>query len=203
MTILPTRKINVWSLIYFCLVLHRTGEVCGALLQALTIYKAGNYPKVKRGINNPQNLTISFNRSMIVMPACVSSGDIQGSLSVVWRRRHHKIISVTFFSETTEASFLIFGTEHQYGELYRVRQFRICHMSTSCLPELRIFLTQKNLSKNNFCHIFLRNHRSQLPDIWHRASVWRTVSCNTVSNLPHVYFCLPELRLFILKNLSK
>ena len=30
----------------------------------------------------------------------------------------HKIISVTFFSGTTEASFLIFGTEHQYGELY-------------------------------------------------------------------------------------
>ena len=32
-------------------------------------------------------------------------------------------ISVTFFSETTQASFLIFGTEHQYGELYRVTQF--------------------------------------------------------------------------------
>ena len=32
-------------------------------------------------------------------------------------------ISVTFFSGTTEASFLIFGTEHQYGELYRVTQF--------------------------------------------------------------------------------
>ena len=35
----------------------------------------------------------------------------------------HKIISVTFFSGTTQASFLIFGTDHQYGELYRVRQF--------------------------------------------------------------------------------
>ena len=35
----------------------------------------------------------------------------------------HKIISVTFFSRTTEASFLIFGTEHQYGELYRVTHF--------------------------------------------------------------------------------
>ena len=32
-------------------------------------------------------------------------------------------ISVTFFSGTTQASFLIFGTEHQYGELYRVTQF--------------------------------------------------------------------------------
>ena len=35
----------------------------------------------------------------------------------------HKKISVTFFSGTTEASFLIFGTEHQYGELYGVMQF--------------------------------------------------------------------------------
>ena len=35
----------------------------------------------------------------------------------------HKKISVTFFSGTTQASFLIFGTEHQYGELYRVMQF--------------------------------------------------------------------------------
>ena len=32
-------------------------------------------------------------------------------------------ISVTFFSGTTEANFLIFGTEHQYGELYCVTQF--------------------------------------------------------------------------------
>ena len=35
----------------------------------------------------------------------------------------HKIISVTFFSGTTEASFLIFDTEHQYEELYRVTHF--------------------------------------------------------------------------------
>ena len=40
--------------------------------------------------------------------------------------------SVTFFSGTTQASFLIFGTEHQYGELYRVTHFWICGMSTSC-----------------------------------------------------------------------
>ena len=39
-----------------------------------------------------------------------------------------------------------------------------------------------------FCHIFLRNHTSQIRDIWHRASVWRTVSCNTVLNLRHVHF---------------
>ena len=51
----------------------------------------------------------------------------------------HKLISVTFFSGTTQASFLIFGTEHQYGELYRVTQFWICHMSTSCLTWLWIF----------------------------------------------------------------
>ena len=40
----------------------------------------------------------------------------------------------------------------------------------------------------NFCHIFLGNHTGQLPDIWHRASVWRTVSCNTFLNLRHVHF---------------
>ena len=51
----------------------------------------------------------------------------------------HKIISVTFFSGTTEASFLIFGTEHQYGELYRVTHFWICGMSTSCFTRLWIF----------------------------------------------------------------
>ena len=38
------------------------------------------------------------------------------------------------------------------------------------------------------CHIFLRNHRGQLSDIWHRASVWKTVWCNTVLNLRHVRF---------------
>ena len=40
----------------------------------------------------------------------------------------------------------------------------------------------------NFSHIFLWNHTGQLPDIWHRASVWRTVSCNAVLNLRHVHF---------------
>ena len=40
----------------------------------------------------------------------------------------------------------------------------------------------------NFCHIFLGNHTSQLHDIWQRASVWRTVSCNAFLNLPHVHF---------------
>ena len=40
----------------------------------------------------------------------------------------------------------------------------------------------------NFCHIFLWNHKGQLPDIWLRASVWRTVSCNAVLKLPHVHF---------------
>ena len=39
-----------------------------------------------------------------------------------------------------------------------------------------------------FCHIFLRNHIGELPDIWHRASVWTTVSCNAVSNLLLVNF---------------
>ena len=40
----------------------------------------------------------------------------------------------------------------------------------------------------NFCHIFLWNHTGQLPDIWHRASVWRTVLCNAFFNLRHVHF---------------
>ena len=31
------------------------------------------------------------------------------------------------------------------------------------------------LYRKNFRHIFLRNHTGQLLDIWHRASVWRTV----------------------------
>ena len=66
---------------------------------------------------------------------------------------------------------------------YRVTQFPICRMSTSCLTRLRIFLTW-----TNFFHIFLRNHTCQLPDIWHRASVCRNVSCNAVSNLPHANF---------------
>ena len=39
------------------------------------------------------------------------------------RQIAHKIISVTFFSGTTQASLVIFGTEHQYGELYRVTHF--------------------------------------------------------------------------------
>ena len=51
----------------------------------------------------------------------------------------YKIISVTFFSGTTEASILIFGTEHQYGKLYRVMQSWICGMSTSCFTRLWIF----------------------------------------------------------------
>ena len=40
----------------------------------------------------------------------------------------------------------------------------------------------------NFCHIFLWNQRGQLPYIWHRASVWRTVLCNAVLNLRHVHY---------------
>ena len=73
----------------------------------------------------------------------------------------HKIISVTFFSGTTEASFLIFGTEHQYGELYRVTHFWICGMSTSCLTRLWIFKrkelgrrhmsSQEDLLTKSFC----------------------------------------------------
>ena len=66
--------------------------------------------------------------SFFVSPTRFSGGDIEGSLSVVLRRRlalssASQKNSVTFFSGTTQANFLIFGTEHQYGELYRVMQF--------------------------------------------------------------------------------
>ena len=67
----------------------------------------------------------------------------------------HKIISVTFFLGTTEVSFLIFGTEHQNGELYCVTQFWICGMSTSCLTWLSIF-KRKEVG---------RRHMSSLEDL--------------------------------------
>ena len=41
-----------------------------------------------------------------------------------------------------------------------------------------------------FCHIFLWNHTGQLLDIWHKALVWRSVSCNAFLNLPHVHSLL-------------
>ena len=87
----------------------------------------------------------------------------------ILRRRRHKIISVTFFSGTTQASFLIFGTEHQYGELYRVWQFRICRMSTSCLTQLRIFFISKHFSL----------HFSQEP---HRSASWYLVQSISKEN---------------------
>ena len=55
-----------------------------------------------------------------------------------------------------------------------------CRLASSCVVGVGV--------TKNVCHIFLRNHRGQLPDIWHRASVWRTVSCNPVLNLRHVHF---------------
>ena len=59
--------------------------------------------------------------------ACVTQRRHIG-ITIRHRRQHHKIIFVIFFSGTTQASFLIFGTEHPYGELYRVGEFRICLM---------------------------------------------------------------------------
>ena len=50
-----------------------------------------------------------------------------------------------------------------------------------------LLLKLRLCSQDNFCHSFLGNHRGQLPDIGHSASIWRTVSCNTVLNLPHVH----------------
>ena len=57
-----------------------------------------------------------------------------------------------------------------------------CRLASSCVVVVGVGVTKK------FCHIFLGNHTGQLPDIWHRASVWRTVSCNAVLNLRHVHF---------------
>ena len=78
--------------------------------------------------------------------------------------------------------------------------------STACpLPVLRDFEYcghRQICSQDNFCHIFLGNHTGQLPDIWHRASVWRTVSCNAVLNLRHVRF-LFYATLNILKKRSR
>ena len=49
-------------------------------------------------------------------------------------------------------------------------------------------LASSSASQKKFGHIFLWNHTGQLPDIWHRASVWRTVSCTPFLNLRHVHF---------------
>ena len=50
-------------------------------------------------------------------------------------------------------------------------------------------IAQMSLGSQNFSsHIFLWNHKGQLPDISHRASVWGPVQCRTVLNLPHLHF---------------
>ena len=71
-----------------------------------------------------------------------------------------------------------------------VQMFLLC-----CLPALA-----EGTYRDHFCRLapssasqkisvtFFWNHTGQLPDIWHRASVWRTVSCNTVLNLRLVHF---------------
>ena len=68
---------------------------------------------------------------------------------------------------------------------------RIFESVARLLPVLRDFEYcghRQICSQDNFCHIFLGNNTGQRPDIWHRASVWRTVSCNAVLNLRHVHF---------------
>ena len=63
--------------------------------------------------------------------------------------------------------------------------------SAACpLPVLRDFEYcghRQICSQDNFCHFFLGNNRGHLPDIRHRAPVWRTVSCNAFLN-QHVHF---------------
>ena len=70
-------------------------------------------------------------------------------------------------------TFIVSPARFSGGETYRD------HYQSSCVV-VGVGVTKK------FCHIFLGNHRGQLPDIWHRASVWRTVSCNAVLNLRHI-----------------
>ena len=53
---------------------------------------------------------------------------------------------------------------------------------------IRRLASSASASQKNFCHIFLGNHTGPLPDIWHRASVWRTLSFHAVLNLRHVHF---------------
>ena len=62
--------------------------------------------------------------------------------------------------ETTRASFLIFGTDHQYRELYHVTQIWIFGMSTSCLMRLWIF-KRKEVGRQ---HVFPGRLTSKL--IW-------------------------------------
>ena len=86
-------------------------------------------------------------------------------------------ISVTFFSGTTQASFLIFGTEHQYGELYRVTNFWICGMSTSCLKRLWIF-KRKEVG---------RWHMSSLEDLLLSLKVAMTIQSPYEKKVCHLY----------------
>ena len=66
-----------------------------------------------------------------------------------------------------------------------------CESAACPLPVLRDFEYCEHrqiCSQDNFCQIFLGNHRGQISDFWHRASVWRTVLCNLVLNLRHLHF---------------
>ena len=86
------------------------------------------------------SVTCKFSKNNV---ACLRQQWRHISLSVVLRRRCRSSSSAStkflsqFSLEPYRPAFLIFGAEHQYGELYRVMQFRICRMSTSCLTELR------------------------------------------------------------------
>ena len=101
-------------------------------------------------------------------------------IRVIWKNFCHT------FLRNHKSQLLDIWHRASAWELYRVRQFPVCRMSTSCLLELRIFLRHRH--HKNFCHTFLRNHRGQLTNIWHRASAWSTVSCKTVSSLLDIHF---------------
>ena len=95
------------------------------------------------------------------------------------RRRRHKKISVTFFSGITQANM-------ENCIVYRSFESAACSLPVWC--DFEYCGHRQICSQDNFCHIFLGNHRGQLSDIWHRTSVWRTVSCNAFLNLRHVHF---------------
>ena len=88
-----------------------------------------------------------------------------------------------------QIEFFISNSENRYNDfcvawpLKRRRHIRITIRrlaSSSCVIVVGV--------TKNFCHTFPRNHRGQLPDIWHRAWVWRTVLCTAFLNLRDVHF---------------
>ena len=113
------------------------------------------------------------------------------------KRRQHiangKLINISMYTKTLCSDLKFICTIRGAFVVVIMCWFdlHLCYCVACVTQRRHIGITIRRLasaSQNNFCHIFLRNHTGQLLDIWHRASVWRTVSSKTVSNLPHVHF---------------